>query len=148
MVCHIFINIPSVTGIATKIAYYKFYSESNLFLPHLAIKHTPSYEYKLIVHACLINCHYGSEICVQKSCLLSTIWLVLLFQYNYIIVRKGNFGQMQQVGADRSKVRRSYFIWQHRLTRIVCIRPKGRTQCIFPRSQHSCLYVYIYWYQV
>ena len=25
-------------------------------------------------------------------------------------------------------------------TRIVCIRPKGRTQCIFPRSQHSCLY--------
>ena len=30
------------------------------------------------------------------------------------------------------------------LTRIVCIRPKGRTQCIFPRSQHSCLYVYIY----
>ena len=29
-------------------------------------------------------------------------------------------------------------------TRIVCIRPKGRTQCIFPRSQHSCLYVYIY----
>ena len=22
---------------------------------------------------------------------------------------------------------------------------KGRTQCIFPRSQHSCLYVYIYW---
>ena len=30
------------------------------------------------------------------------------------------------------------------ITRIVCIRPKGRTQCIFPRSQHSCLYVYIY----
>ena len=30
-------------------------------------------------------------------------------------------------------------------TRIVCIRPKGRTQCIiFPRSQHSCLYVYNY----
>ena len=29
-------------------------------------------------------------------------------------------------------------------TRIVCIRPKGRTQCIFPRSQHSCLYIYIY----
>ena len=29
-------------------------------------------------------------------------------------------------------------------TRIVCIRPKGRTQCIFPRSKHSCLYVYIY----
>ena len=28
-------------------------------------------------------------------------------------------------------------------TRIVCIRPKGRTQCIFPRSQHSCLYIYI-----
>ena len=26
----------------------------------------------------------------------------------------------------------------------MCIRPKGRTQCIFPRSQHSCLYVYIY----
>ena len=34
------------------------------------------------------------------------------------------------------------------ITRIVCIRPKGRTQCIFPRSQHRCLYVYIYWYQV
>ena len=32
----------------------------------------------------------------------------------------------------------------HKETRIVCIRPKGRTQCIFPRSQHSCLYVYIY----
>ena len=31
-----------------------------------------------------------------------------------------------------------------KLTRIVCIRPKGRTQCIFPCSQHSCLYVYIY----
>ena len=30
------------------------------------------------------------------------------------------------------------------ITRIVCIRPKGRTQCIFPLSQHSCLYVYIY----
>ena len=29
-------------------------------------------------------------------------------------------------------------------TRILCIRPKGGTQCIFPRSQHSCLYVYIY----
>ena len=28
-------------------------------------------------------------------------------------------------------------------TRIVCIRPKGRTQCIFPRSQHTCLYIYI-----
>ena len=26
----------------------------------------------------------------------------------------------------------------------MCIRPKGRTQCIFPRSQHSCLYIYIY----
>ena len=26
----------------------------------------------------------------------------------------------------------------------MCIRPNGRTQCIFPRSQHSCLYVYIY----
>ena len=26
----------------------------------------------------------------------------------------------------------------------MCIRPKGRTQCIFPRSQHSCPYVYIY----
>ena len=34
------------------------------------------------------------------------------------------------------------------VTRIVCIRPKGRTQCIFPRFQHSWLYVYIYWYQV
>ena len=31
--------------------------------------------------------------------------------------------------------------WNYYLTRIVCIRPKGRTQCIFPRSQHSCLYV-------
>ena len=31
-------------------------------------------------------------------------------------------------------------------TRIVCIRPKGRTQCIFPRCQHSCLYIYIYIY--
>ena len=30
------------------------------------------------------------------------------------------------------------------VTRIVCIRPKVRTQCIFPRSQHSCIYVYIY----
>ena len=29
------------------------------------------------------------------------------------------------------------------ITRIVCIRPKGRTQCIFPRSQHSCRYIYI-----
>ena len=29
-------------------------------------------------------------------------------------------------------------------TRIVCIRPKGRTQGIFPRSQHSCLYVDLY----
>ena len=28
-------------------------------------------------------------------------------------------------------------------TRIVCIRPRGRTQCVFPRFQHSCLYVYI-----
>ena len=28
------------------------------------------------------------------------------------------------------------------ITRIVCIRPKGRTQCIFPRSQHTCLYIY------
>ena len=37
----------------------------------------------------------------------------------------------------------SMFPCKHR-TRIVCIRPKGRTQCIFPRSQHSCLYVYIY----
>ena len=27
-------------------------------------------------------------------------------------------------------------------TRIVCIRPKGRAQCIFPRSQHSYLYAY------
>ena len=25
----------------------------------------------------------------------------------------------------------------------MCIRPKGRTQCIFPRSQHTCLYIYI-----
>ena len=33
-------------------------------------------------------------------------------------------------------------------TRIVCIRHKGRTQCIFPRSQHSCLYVYIHWPKV
>ena len=32
------------------------------------------------------------------------------------------------------------------ITGIVCIRPKGRTQCtcIFPRSQHSYLHVYIY----
>ena len=30
----------------------------------------------------------------------------------------------------------------HNSTRIVCIRPKGRTQCIFPRSQHTCLYLY------
>ena len=28
------------------------------------------------------------------------------------------------------------------ITRIVCILPKGRTQCIFPRSQHTCLYIY------
>ena len=28
------------------------------------------------------------------------------------------------------------------ITRIVCIRPKGRTQCIFPRPQHTCLYIY------
>ena len=34
------------------------------------------------------------------------------------------------------------------ITRIVCIRPKGCAQCIFPRSQHSCLYVYIYWPKV
>ena len=24
----------------------------------------------------------------------------------------------------------------------MCIRPKGRTQCIFPRSQHTCMYIY------
>ena len=29
----------------------------------------------------------------------------------------------------------------------MCIRPyNGRTQCIFPRSQHSCLCIYIYIY--
>ena len=40
-------------------------------------------------------------------------------------------------------------LWkQYCLTRIVCIRPKGRTQHIFPRSQHSCLYVYIHRPQV
>ena len=27
-------------------------------------------------------------------------------------------------------------------TRILCIHPKWGTQCIFPRFQHSCLYVY------
>ena len=27
-------------------------------------------------------------------------------------------------------------------TRIVFIRPKGRTQCMFPLSQHTCLYIY------
>ena len=32
--------------------------------------------------------------------------------------------------------------WIELITRIVCIRPKGRTQCIFPRSQHTCLYIY------
>ena len=37
---------------------------------------------------------------------------------------------------------------QHTKTRIVCIRPKGRTQCIFHRSQHTCLYIYIYWPKV
>ena len=26
----------------------------------------------------------------------------------------------------------------------MCIRPTGRTQCIFPRSQHTCLYIYIH----
>ena len=26
----------------------------------------------------------------------------------------------------------------------MCIRPKGRTQCIFPRSQHTCLYIHVY----
>ena len=25
----------------------------------------------------------------------------------------------------------------------MCIHPKGRTQCIFPHSQHTCLYIYI-----
>ena len=30
------------------------------------------------------------------------------------------------------------------VTRIVCIRPKGRTQCIFPRSHIAvCMYLYI-----
>ena len=33
-------------------------------------------------------------------------------------------------------------------TRIVCIRLKGRTQCIFPRPQHSYLYVYMHWPKV
>ena len=31
----------------------------------------------------------------------------------------------------------------HAKTRIVCIRPKGRTQCIFPRSQHIPVCIYI-----
>ena len=46
---------------------------------------------------------------------------------------------------DSFIVMHNNIIW---LARIVCIRPNGRTQCIFPRSQHSCLYVYIYWPKV
>ena len=33
-------------------------------------------------------------------------------------------------------------MWKLKTTRIVCIHPKGRTQCIFPNSQHTCLYIY------
>ena len=53
------------------------------------------------------------------------------------------------VGANRgchcrlSVIYRSCHMAQKQ-TRIVCMPPKGLTQCIFPRSQHSCLYVYIY----
>ena len=32
--------------------------------------------------------------------------------------------------------------YHQQITRIVCICPKVRTQCIFPRSQHTCLYIY------
>ena len=32
--------------------------------------------------------------------------------------------------------------WIIIITRSVCIRPKGWTQCIFPRSQHTCLHIY------
>ena len=49
-----------------------------------------------------------------------------------------NIAYMCNLGTKRSK-----FQWNILGTRIVYIRPKGRTQCIFPRSQHSCLYVYI-----
>ena len=83
-----------------------------------------------------------------------SIWMYIFIMRSVIIITHVDHSTFRHSTLCKWLLRTNEHIilkWHmriHHTTRIVWIRPKGRTQCIFPRYQQSCLYVYIYWPKV